>query len=146
MGKLKTKLVLRKPNPSDKKTTKLIQKRDDTKKTTRSNNMDYYVKVLQNYATFSGRARRSEFWSFFLINFIISFALGFILGLIKLNFIASLYSLAVLVPSIAVGVRRMQDIGKPGWYIIIPIYNIILAATEGEKGSNQYGPDPKATN
>jgi len=108
--------------------------------------MDYYVKVLQNYATFSGRARRSEFWSFFLINFIISFALGFILGLIKLNFIASLYSLAVLVPSIAVGVRRMQDIGKPGWYIIIPIYNIILAATEGEKGSNQYGPDPKATN
>ncbi len=108
--------------------------------------MEYYLKVLQNYATFSGRARRSEFWYFALVNCIIIYGLGFILGLIKLGFIVNLYSFAVLVPSLAVGVRRMQDVGKPGWYIIIPFYNLILAATEGEKGSNQYGSDPKEVN
>ena len=54
-----------------------------------------------------------------------------------------LYSLAVLLPSIAVGVRRMHDVGKSGWYILIPIYNFILAVTDGEQGANEYGPDPK---
>lgn len=58
--------------------------------------------------------------------------------------IQGLYSLAVLLPNIAVAIRRMHDVGKSGWYCLIPIYNIILAATDGEKGSNQYGEDPKA--
>jgi uncharacterized membrane protein YhaH (DUF805 family) len=51
--------------------------------------------------------------------------------------------LAVLIPSIAVGVRRMHDVGKSGWFLLIPIYNLILALSEGEKGDNKYGPDPK---
>ena len=105
----------------------------------------YKKVVFENYANFNGRARRREYWLFFLANLVISFVLGFLFGLLapKVAFVANFYSLAVLVPSIAAGVRRMHDIGKSGWYILIPIYNIVLLATEGEKGSNQYGADPK---
>jgi uncharacterized membrane protein YhaH (DUF805 family) len=106
--------------------------------------MNYYLKVLQNYATFTGRARRSEYWYFFLFNLIISFVLGFVGGIMDTTVLANIYSLVVLIPSIAVGVRRMHDVGKSGWFILIPIYNFILALTEGEKGENEYGADPKA--
>jgi len=105
--------------------------------------MNYYLKVLQNYAVFEGRARRSEYWYFVLVNVLISFGLGFIGGMLGFELLSNLYSLAVLVPSIAVGVRRMHDVGKSGWFILIPIYNLILAVTEGDKGPNEYGPDPK---
>ncbi|SEP29811.1 Uncharacterized membrane protein YhaH, DUF805 family [Flavobacterium sp. CF108] len=108
--------------------------------------IEWYKKVVfENYANFNGRARRKEYWMFFLANFIVSFGLGFIMGLLapSLALIANVYSLAVLVPSIAVGVRRLHDTGKSGWFILIPIYNIILLATEGDKGVNEYGPDPK---
>jgi len=106
--------------------------------------MNYYLKVLQNYATFTGRARRSEYWYFFLFNLIISFVLGFVGGIMDTTVLANIYSLVVLIPSIAVGVRRMHDVGKSGWFILIPIYNFILALSEGEKGENEYGADPKA--
>ena len=105
--------------------------------------MNYYFKVLQNYAAFSGRARRSEFWYFALIHMIIAFILRFIGNLTGLIILGAIYSLAVTIPAIAVGVRRMHDIGKSGWFSLIPIYNIILALREGEKGTNQYGLDPK---
>tara|TARA_B110000459_G_scaffold179685_1_gene205868 strand:- start:986 stop:1153 length:168 start_codon:yes stop_codon:yes gene_type:complete len=49
----------------------------------------------------------------------------------------------VLIPGIAVAVRRMHDVGKSGWFILIPIYNIILAFTDGDSGDNKYGPNPK---
>jgi ribosomal protein L7/L12 len=106
---------------------------------------NYYFKVLKNYATFRGRARRSEYWYFVLFNLIISFGFGFVCGLMQVPQLANLYSLAVLIPSIAVGVRRMHDIGKSGWFYLIPIYNLILACTEGTKGENKFGSDPKAT-
>jgi len=57
--------------------------------------------------------------------------------------IAAIFSLAMLVPSIAVAVRRMHDVGKSGWFVLIPIYNLILALTPGQIGPNEYGPDPK---
>ena len=107
--------------------------------------MNYYLKVLQNYATFSGRARRSEYWYFILFNAIISFGLGFVGGLMQVNWISSIYTFAVLIPSIAVAVRRMHDVGKSGWFVVVPIYNIILACTNGVQGDNEYGADPKAT-
>jgi uncharacterized membrane protein YhaH (DUF805 family) len=105
--------------------------------------MNYYLQVLKNYAVFNGRARRSEYWYFFLFNMIISIGLGFLGGLADLSFLSNIYSLAVLIPAIAVGVRRMHDVGKSGWYLLIPIYSLILACTEGTKGENQYGADPK---
>lgn len=104
----------------------------------------YYVGVLKNYAKFDGRARRSEYWYFVLFNVAISLGIGFVTGVIKMPLLGSIYSLGVLVPSIAVGVRRMHDVGKPWWYLLIPIYNLVLAATEGEHGPNEYGEDPKA--
>jgi uncharacterized membrane protein YhaH (DUF805 family) len=105
--------------------------------------MNYYLFVLQNYFNFNGRARRSEYWYFILFNVIISFALGFVGELMGLSIVSTIYSIAVLIPSIAVSVRRMHDVGKSGWFILIPIYNLVLALTEGNKGSNNYGPDPK---
>tara|TARA_R110002033_G_scaffold165213_1_gene203013 strand:+ start:267 stop:626 length:360 start_codon:yes stop_codon:yes gene_type:complete len=105
---------------------------------------EWYKKVIvENYANFEGRARRSEYWWFFLMNIIISIIINVIAGLIKLPLLGTAYSLAVFIPSIAVAIRRMHDIGKSGWYILIPIYNIVLLATEGNYGENEYGSDPK---
>lgn len=106
--------------------------------------MNYYQSVLQNYAKFDGRARRSEYWYFVLFNFIFAFGIGFIGGFLGLEFIASLYWLGVLIPSIAVAVRRMHDVDKSGWFLLIPIYNLVLLVTEGQMMENQYGPNPKA--
>jgi len=100
--------------------------------------MNYFLKVWQNFANFDGRARRSEYWMFFLFNVIISTVLQLLF--VKLYLI---YALAVLIPSIACAVRRMHDVGKSGWFALIPIYNFILAVTEGDRGSNEYGADPK---
>lgn len=76
--------------------------------------------VFSKYATFSGRARRSEFWYFVLFNFLVSFVLGLIPFL---SVVSGLWALAVLIPSLAVAVRRFHDIGKSGWtylYLLIP--------------------------
>ncbi len=105
--------------------------------------MKYYLTVLKKYADFNGRARRSEYWYFTLFSIIISVLLTLIGESMKITLLSNIYSLAVLVPSIAVGVRRMHDLNKSGWYILIPIYNIILACTAGTEGPNQYGNDPK---
>lgn len=103
-----------------------------------------YVKVLKNYATLRGRARRSEYWYFFLVNVIVEITLECVGGLAGVGYLANIYSLAVLVPGITVGVRRMHDVGKSGWFLLIPVYNLILAGTKGEQGINDYGADPKS--
>jgi uncharacterized membrane protein YhaH (DUF805 family) len=104
--------------------------------------MKYYLKVLQNYATFKGRASRSEYWYFVLFNVIFSIVLGFVSGIVDLPILYTIYSLALLIPSIAVAVRRMHDVGKSGWFVLIPIYDLILACTQGVKGENEYGTEP----
>ena len=112
--------------------------------------MEWYLKVLKNYAVFNGRARRKEYWMFVLFNSIASFILGFIDGATGMydpvsgyGTISGIYSLAVLIPTIAVAVRRMHDVGKSGWYLLIPIYNFILACTDGDSTDNKYGANPK---
>jgi uncharacterized membrane protein YhaH (DUF805 family) len=107
--------------------------------------MNYYFDVLKKYAVFSGRASRKEYWMFFLFNVFASFVFGFIDGVAKVQILSSLYSLAVFLPSLAVAIRRMHDVGKSGWFMLIPIYNLILALTPGTQGNNQYGPDPYAS-
>jgi uncharacterized membrane protein YhaH (DUF805 family) len=107
--------------------------------------MNYYLKVIQNYATFSGRARRSEYWYFFLFNFIILVVLGIIDATLKTKIVSNIYTLVILIPGTAVGIRKMHDIGKSGWFFLIPIYNLILASKEGKKGKNEFGEDPKGT-
>ena len=105
--------------------------------------MKWFLKVLKNYAVFGGRARRSEYWYFALFSTIISIVFQISEISLGMPYLSTLYSLAVLIPSIAVGVRRMHDVNKSGWFILIPIYNLILFFTDGTQGPNQYGPDPK---
>lgn len=111
--------------------------------------MNWYLSVWKKFATFDGRARRTEYWMFFLFNLIISFAIGFVEGMAGLTNqtgsgpISSLYSLGVLIPSLAVGVRRMHDSDHSGWWIIVPIANLVFLITDGTAGPNRFGPDPK---
>ncbi|RYF95729.1 MAG: DUF805 domain-containing protein [Chitinophagaceae bacterium] len=105
--------------------------------------MKWYLTVITKYAVFTGRARRSEYWYFTLFSIIISILLMVSDEMFGTVFLESIYSLAVLIPSIAVGVRRMHDVGKSGWFLLIPIYNLILACTEGDSFENRYGIDPK---
>lgn len=122
------------------------------------NIIDWYKKVVfENYANFSGRARRSEYWWFILANFILSLIMigldmlvGTSLGDSPQGIIYFIYLILVFIPSLAVAVRRLHDTGKSGWYyflILIPIIGaiwlIVLFATEGDRGTNQYGKDPK---
>jgi uncharacterized membrane protein YhaH (DUF805 family) len=105
--------------------------------------MNWYVHVLKNYARFSGRARRQEYWMFFLLNMIVAFVIGLIGGLLGVNALGSIYSLAVFLPSVAVGVRRMHDTDHSGWWILFPFVNLYLALKPGDSGENRHGPDPK---
>ena len=115
--------------------------------------MHWYVDVLRKYAVFDGRARRKEFWMFTLINAII----GGILEIIRwgtdrwfLHAIAGAYGFVLIIPSIAVAVRRLHDSNRTGfwWFIwLIPfigwIWFLVLMVLDGTPGPNRYGPDPK---
>jgi uncharacterized membrane protein YhaH (DUF805 family) len=114
--------------------------------------MEWYLKVIQNYVGFSGRARRKEYWMFTLFSIIISIALSIIEIIIGLpSVLTGLYSLAVLIPSLAVGVRRLHDTGRSGWWLLlslIPLIGtiilIVFLAEDGKPGDNQYGSNPKS--
>ncbi|MES2411808.1 MAG: DUF805 domain-containing protein, partial [Bacteroidota bacterium] len=92
--------------------------------------IDWYKKVVfDNYANFNGRARRSEYWYFTLANIIISIITMFIDKMLDLKFgINSLYGLAVFIPGIAVATRRLHDIGKSGWILVITYAIMIVSA------------------
>ena len=122
--------------------------------------MNYYLDVWRAYFDFSGRARRKEYWYFTLFHTIMEVA-GFALAAAAYNDnrtigtifigIAVLYYLASLVPSISVTVRRLHDIDMSGWWYFVQfvpviggIWLLVLMCTDGTKGPNQYGPDPKA--
>lgn len=107
---------------------------------------------FNHYARFRGRARRPEFWYFVLFNFLVGLALGIVDGMLfgfesDVSIFNSLYSLAVFVPTIAVGARRLHDIGRSGWWqliMLIPLIGIIVLivwwASRGEESANEYGP------
>lgn len=107
--------------------------------------------VLANFANFKGRARRREFWLFTLANIIVWVVLNVLSNAFGLfGLVLFLYYLAVLVPSIAVGIRRLHDIGKSGWWVLIsliPIVGTILlivwSATDSHRGTNQWGESVK---
>lgn len=112
--------------------------------------MNWYLKVVRdNYANFNGRARRMEYWMFFLINFLIGIGIGIVEYILGTNFLGIVYSLIVLIPGIAVAVRRLHDTGRSGWFLLltlIPIVGLIVLVfmfTDGTPGENEYGPNPK---
>lgn len=114
--------------------------------------MQWYLKVIKNYVGFHGRAARKEYWMFVLINFIIAFVIGFFEGLFDLpQFLSTLYTLFVLLPSLAVGVRRLHDTGKSGWWLLISlvpfigwIILIVFFCEDSKVAGDKYGPNPKA--
>lgn len=113
--------------------------------------MEWYTKVLQNYVGFTGRARRTEYWMFALFNAIIIIVLSILEALLGLpGIISGLYSLAVLLPSLAVAVRRLHDTGKSGLWLLISLIPVIGAiillvfmVLDSDEETNQYGPNPK---
>ncbi|KZN49159.1 DUF805 domain-containing protein [Pseudoalteromonas luteoviolacea] len=115
--------------------------------------MEWYISVLKNYAVFEGRARRKEYWMFFLFNIIVSVILGFIDGLLGTSFLGIIYALAIFVPTLALSVRRLHDTGRSGWWMLIAFIPIIgtlalfvFFILEGEESENQYGLNPKVAN
>lgn len=119
--------------------------------------MEWYLKVVRdNYANFNGRARRKEYWMFALFNILIVLGLSLIFGFIgsmidmpALAFVSYLYLLAVLVPSLAVTVRRLHDVGKSGWWVLlslVPLASLVIlvfTVMDSQPGENQWGPNPK---
>lgn len=113
--------------------------------------MKWFIEVLRKYAVFSGRARRQEYWMFTLIVSLIYIGL-LVLGTALDSEVPEFVFLAIVfLPSLTVSVRRLHDIGRSGWWVLIgivpcigTIVTIIFMATEGERDTNRFGPDPKA--
>jgi len=119
--------------------------------------MNWYLQALKNYANFSGRARRKEYWYFTLFNFIASFVLGFIDGMIGsfspeagMGLLGGIYTLAILIPGLAVSVRRLHDTERSGWWLLIGLVPLIGAIVllvfmvqDSKAGSNKFGENPK---
>ena len=131
--------------------------------------MNWYLEVLKKYAVFDGRARRKEYWFFILFNILISMALGFIdqwtdnivhetdLGSLSggnyigfLGVLSGIYSLGVMIPAMAVSVRRLHDTDRSGWWLLINFVPVIGAfvffyfmVLESNPERNEYGASPK---
>jgi uncharacterized membrane protein YhaH (DUF805 family) len=134
--------------------------------------MNYFIHCLKNYANFNGRARRKEFWMFILFSIVFSIIFSILDSLLgtsykfnysiagkeipmSIGYLSSVFSLVLLVPSIAVGVRRIHDVGKSGWLYVV-FYGLTIfccvgifpwiyfMVKAGDVGENLYGPDPKA--
>ena len=115
--------------------------------------MNWYLEVMKKYAVFSGRARRREYWMFTLVNLIIFLVLALIEGFLgSPGVISILYGLAILIPGLAVSVRRLHDIDRSGWWLLIGFVPVIGAVIllvfmliNSKPGENQYGANPKET-
>jgi len=120
--------------------------------------VDWATRPLKKYADFTGRAPRAEYWWFYLliiVGYLIATVLDSLVGTGRMvgpyGLLMCLFGLAMLVPSIAAGVRRLHDTDRSGWWMLIGLIPLIGAivllvffVTEGTKGDNQYGSDPYA--
>jgi uncharacterized membrane protein YhaH (DUF805 family) len=116
--------------------------------------MHWYTDVIRKYAVFNGRAARPEFWWFVLYNLIIAAVINLVAGIVvgrsSGQVVGDLYSLAVLLPSLGVGIRRLHDTNRTGWWyliVFIPVIGwivlIVFLAMASDPGSNNYGPNPQ---
>jgi len=120
--------------------------------------MDWMLMPLRRYAQFSGRSQRKEYWMFVLGYVIVAVVLNIIEGILGLSGtvggsngpLTALFGLAILIPSIAVGIRRLHDTDRSGWWLLIALVPIIGAivllvffVSDGTRGPNRFGPDPK---
>jgi uncharacterized membrane protein YhaH (DUF805 family) len=119
--------------------------------------MNWFMTALKKYAVFAGRSRRSEYWYFVLFYFLIAVGLGIVdmvAGTMSaagdIGLLSGLFAVAMIIPSLSVGVRRLHDIGKSGWWLLIGliplvggIILIVWACRDSQPGANAYGPNPK---
>ena len=120
--------------------------------------MNWYIGVLKQYAVFAGRSRRKEYWMFVLFNFLAIVGLTIVEAVLRRitgmnpdgTVLANLYTLAVLLPSIGVAIRRLHDTNRSGWWLLIglvPVIGfivlIVFFATDSQPGQNRFGPNPK---
>ena len=119
--------------------------------------MEWFTEALKKYAVFSGRSRRKEYWYFVLFTVLISITLSIIDGLTGtyessagVGLLSGIFGLAMLIPSIAVSVRRLHDIDRTGWWVLISLVPLIgwivllvFHVQDSTLGSNRYGSNPK---
>ena len=119
--------------------------------------MNWYLQALKQYAVFKGRARRKEYWFFALFNLIVSIVLtvvdymtGSLDPELGVGLLSGIYSLAILIPSLAVTVRRLHDTDRTGWWVLIAfipfigaIVLLVFMLLDSKPGDNRYGPNPK---
>ena len=119
--------------------------------------MNWFMTVLRKYAVFEGRARRREYWFFVLFYILISVVLAVVDRMLGtyveaygMGALGALFCLGLLIPSIAVGVRRLHDTGRSGWWLLIgfvPVIGMIVLIVffvlDSQPGTNAYGPNPK---
>ena len=115
--------------------------------------MHWYLEVLRKYTQFTGRSRRSEYWYFVLFNLIVAVVLAIVDSALRkivgFGMFGMLYSLAVLVPGIAVSIRRLHDTDRSGWWLLlalVPLVGLVLIvflAEDSNAGTNRYGQNPK---
>ena len=118
--------------------------------------MNWYIDAWKNYVNFQGRARRKAYWMFVLFNIIAIVVLGMIDGALGLGgqsgygILSGIYSLAIILPGLAVAVRRLHDTGRSGWWMLIglvpvvgPIVLLVFFVQDSQPGGNQFGPNPK---
>lgn len=119
--------------------------------------MNWYLEVLKKYATFNGRARRKEYWFFALFNLIFTLVAAVVdnlLGTVSatgVGLLGTIYLLGVLIPALAVTVRRLHDTGRSGWWLLIvlvpvigPIVLLVFMVLDSKPETNEYGANPKA--
>ena len=121
--------------------------------------MRWYLEVLKKYAVFSGRASRTEYWTFTVCNCVVSLGVALIDGVVGRQSafgnaqagvgLSLFYLLAIFIPSIAVTVRRFHDIDRTGWWMlfsVVPLANVITMVfllQDGTSGTNRFGDDPR---
>lgn len=118
--------------------------------------MEWYLLAFRKFAEFKGRSPRKEYWMFTLFNLLIALGLGMLAGLVGgkegglTDVVSGLYTLVVFVPSLALSVRRLHDIGKSGWWMLItliplvgPLIMLFFMVKDSQPGTNEYGPNPK---
>ncbi|MEU3253632.1 DUF805 domain-containing protein [Streptomyces sp. NPDC006997] len=112
--------------------------------------MQWFIAALKKYAEFSGRARRKEYWMFVLFSSLIYVVLMGVGLAADLTWLPVVFGAAMLVPSLSVGVRRLHDTGRSGWWLLIGavpfvggVVLLVFACLDGQPGVNKYGPNPK---
>ena len=112
--------------------------------------MDEFLAAFKKYAVFEGRSRRREFWFFTLFVYIVLFVLYVVDYMLGTGILSTIFGLAVLIPSLAVGARRLHDTGRSGWWQLLyllpaigAIVLIVFFVLDSQPGTNAYGPNPK---